>query len=256
MPTELASYPSLKGKSVFVTGGGSGIGAAIVQGMARNGAQVAFVDIQDGPSEALVADIEAKGWVKPLFIHCDITDIPALTAAIQQARAAHGPVTALVNNAANDDRHDFDDVTPEYWSERQDLLLRPMFFTAQAVAPQMREAGGGSIVNFGSISWMAKMDAMPAYTSAKAAVHGLTRSLASRLGPDRIRVNTVVPGWVMTERQKALWLDDDGERQMDENQCLPGRVQPEDLANMVLFLCADDSHMCSAQDYIVDAGWI
>ncbi|HWT96430.1 MAG TPA: SDR family oxidoreductase, partial [Terriglobales bacterium] len=176
--------------------------------------------------------------------------------AIAQAVADLGEIAVLVNNAASDTRHDWREVTPEYWDDRQAINLRPLFFAIQAVAPAMQRKGGGSIINFGSISWMKSQGGMPAYTTAKAAIHGLTRSFARELGKDGIRVNTVVPGWVMTERQKTLWLDEAGEREIDANQCLRGRVMPVDLARMVLFLASKDSEMVSAQQFIVDGGWV
>jgi NAD(P)-dependent dehydrogenase (short-subunit alcohol dehydrogenase family) len=186
---------------------------------------------------------------------CDIRDISALQAAIAKAGKTHGPIGTLVNNAANDQRHDWKDVTPDYWDERMATNLRPMFFAIQAVVPQMRKRRGGSIINFGSISWKIPQGGMPAYTTAKAAVHGLTRGMARDLGQDRIRVNTVVPGWVMTERQLTLWVTAETEKALDAAQCLKGRIQPVDLARMALFLASDDSRMCTAQEFTVDAGW-
>lgn len=251
-----AHYPDLSGKTVFITGGGSGIGAALTEGFARQGARVAFVDIAREPSEALVRRLQADGLAAPLFIACDISDVDALRAAIGRTQETLGDIAVLVNNAANDDRHRLEDVTPDYWDDRQAILIRPMFFAAQAVAPQMRRRGGGAIVNFGSVSWMDKMGGMPAYTTAKAAVQGLTRGLARDLGPDNIRVNTLVPGWVMTERQLKLWVTPESGAVIDSKQCLPGRVLPGHIADMVLFLASDAAAMCTAQDFIVDAGWV
>ncbi|MCC7049924.1 MAG: SDR family oxidoreductase [Alphaproteobacteria bacterium] len=250
-----AVYPSLKGRGVLITGGGSGIGASIVEHFCAQGAQVAFVDIAAEASNALVAQIAARGHAKPLFLPCDLRDIAALRAAVERAAQAAGPIRVLVNNAANDDRHRVEDVTPAYWDERIATNLRHQFFAAQAVIPGMKAAGGGSIVNFGSISWMNAEGGYPAYTASKAAVHGLTRGLARDFGPDNIRVNTVVPGWIMTERQVKLWLDADGERQLMENQCLKRKLYPPDLARMVLWLAADDSENCTAQNFVVDGGW-
>lgn len=254
--SRLARYPSLEGRAVFVTGGGSGIGAAIVEAFVDQKSRVAFVDIAEAPSRKLCADLEAQYGRAPLYIPSDIKDIAALRAAIEKARRAFGDIGVLVNNAANDQRHNWQEVTPEYWDERIAINMRPMFFAIQAVAPQMIRLGGGSIVNFGSISWKAAQGGMPAYTSAKASVHGLTRGMARDLGQDGIRVNTVVPGWVMTERQLKLWVDEAGEKLMDQMQCLKGRVVPMDLARMVLFLASDDAKMCSAQEFTVDAGWV
>jgi NAD(P)-dependent dehydrogenase (short-subunit alcohol dehydrogenase family) len=250
-----ATYRSLEGRPVFVTGGGSGIGESIVEHFCAQGSRVTFVDVAREPSEALVARIVASGAPAPRFVHADLRDVAALQRAIADARAAHGSLRVLVNNAANDDRHRVGDVTPAYWDDRMAVNLRHQFFAAQAAIPQMQEAGGGSIVNFGSISWMNAEGGYPAYTDEKAAVHGLTRGLARDFGPDRIRVNTVVPGWVMTERQIRLWLGADGERQIQENQCLKDKLHAPDIARMVLWLAADDSRMCTAQNFVVDAGW-
>lgn len=252
---ERAVYPSLKGRTVFITGGGSGIGASIVEHFCEQRCKVAFVDIATGPSTKLVEAIAARGWPAPRFVECDLRDIARLQAVVAEVGASLGPITVLVNNAGNDDRHHFAKVTPAYWDDRIAVNLRHQFFTAQAVHPQMKAAGGGSIVNFGSISWMNAEGGYAAYTASKAAVHGLTRSLARDFGPDRIRANTVVPGWVMTERQIKLWLDEDGERQIRELQCLKEKVYPPDIARMVLWLAADDSRLCTAQNFVVDAGW-
>lgn len=252
---KLAHFPSLKDKSVFVTGGGSGIGEAIVSAFAEQGAHVAFVDIETTASEALCQRLADAGFSKPLFRHCDIRDIPALQATMQAMAQELGDFDVLVNNAANDQRHQWQDVTVDYWNDRIAINQRPMFFTCQAVAPGMQNKGGGSIINLSSISWHLSNGGYPVYTTAKAAVVGLTRGLARDLGPHNIRVNTVSPGWVMTERQVALWLDAAGEEDIKRNQCLPGKLQPWHLARMVLFLAADDSAMCTAQEFIVDAGW-
>jgi NAD(P)-dependent dehydrogenase (short-subunit alcohol dehydrogenase family) len=253
--SNFGKYPSLRGKSVVVTGGGSGIGAAIVEGFVDQGARVAFVDIDESASANLCDRLREQYGGAPAFTRCDITDIPALQTAIESTGRDFGGIGVLVNNAANDMRHTWQDVTPDYWDERMAINLKPMFFATQAVAPQMKRLGGGSIVNFGSISWKLAMGGMPAYTTAKAAVHGLTRGFARELGRDGIRVNTVLPGWVMTERQKTLWLDEAGETLLDQAQCLKGRIQPEDVARLVLFLASDDARMCSAQEFTVDGGW-
>jgi NAD(P)-dependent dehydrogenase (short-subunit alcohol dehydrogenase family) len=253
---QIATYPSLKDRSVFVTGGGSGIGASLVAHFAAQKTKVAFVDIALEPSRNLVADIAAKGDPKPLFIECDLRDIEALRASIRQAAEAHGPITILVNNAAHDERHRFDTVTPEYWDDRMAVNLRHQFFAAQAVQPMMQAAGGGSIVNFGSVSWMIGQGGMPGYTAAKSAIMGLTRGLARDFGPDNIRVNSIAPGWIMTERQISLWLDEEGERELMRRQCLKRKLYPDDIARVVLFLAADDSGAMTNQTYVVDGGWV
>lgn len=252
---EGATYPSLKGRTVFVTGGGSGIGASIVEHFCAQQAKVAFVDISRSESESLATRIRDRGDPAPLFIECDLRDIAALQAAIDRVGRELGPIRVLVNNAGNDDRHHFEGVTTAYWDDRVAVNLRHQFFAAQAAYPQMKGAGGGSIINFGSISWMNSEGGYAVYTACKAGVQGLTRSFARDFGPANIRVNTVVPGWVMTERQVKLWLDEAGERQISELQCLKEKVYPPDIARMVLFLGADDSRLCTAQDFVVDAGW-
>ena len=254
--TQYASYPSLEGRVVFVTGGGSGIGASIVEHLCAQRARVAFVDIARAESEALVQRLGERGQPVPSFIPCDVRDVPALRAAIAEARARLGPIRVLVNNAARDDRHAIDAVTPEYWDERFAVNLRHQFFAAQAVAPDMAAAGGGSIFNFGSTSWMIGQGGMPAYLSAKAAVAGLTRALARDLGPMGIRVNAIVPGWIMTERQVRLWLTPEGEQELLRRQCLKRKLVPEDVARVVLFFAADDSGACTNQSYVVDGGWV
>ena len=255
MSERFAHYPSLADKVTFVTGGGSGIGASIVEHFCAQRGRVAFVDIDDASSAALCKRIEATGVPAPRFHHCDLVDVAALQAIIRRVGDEVGPIATLVNNAANDDRHKATEVTLDYWNERMAVNLRHQFFAAQAVYSTMKKAGGGSIVNFGSISWMNSEGGYNAYTTAKAAVHGMTRGLARDWGIDHIRVNTVVPGWVMTERQVKLWLNADGERQLAENQCLKEKLYPPDIARMVLWLAADDSRMCTAQNFIVDAGW-
>jgi len=253
--SSFGKFPSLRGKTVFVTGGGSGIGAAIVESFVDQGARVAFVDIDEAASRALCKAIRAQYGAAPHFTRCDITDIAAMQAIIDRVGRDLGDIGVLVNNAANDMRHNWKDVTPDYWDERMAINLRPMFFAIQSVVPQMKRLGGGSIIDFGSISWKIGMGGAPAYTTAKAAVHGLTRGMARDLGQDGIRINTVLPGWVMTERQKKLWLDEAGEKIIDQQQCLKGRLQPVDLARIALFLASDDARMCSAQEFTVDGGW-
>ena len=254
--SENAIYPSLKGRTVFVTGGGSGIGAAIVEHFCAQRSKVAFVDIAREPSEALVKSLAAKGLPKPLFLYCDVTDIPALQKAIADAKLQLGPIRVLINNAAHDQRHPIDSVTPEYWDDRYAVNLKHQFFAAQAVYKDMAAAGGGSIVNFGSTSWVIGQGGMPCYTSAKSAVAGLTRALARDLGPMNIRVNCILPGWIMTERQITLWLTPEGEQELMKRQCLKRKLVPADIARTVLFFAADDSGACTNQNYIVDGGWV
>jgi D-xylose 1-dehydrogenase len=258
MDTDFANarYPTLDGRVVFVTGGGGGIGASMVEHFCAQGANVTFVDIAEAPSRTLAEKIAAAGFRRPDFIQCDLRDVPALQAAIAATRAKHGPIRALLNNAGNDDRHRTEDVTVAYWDDRMAVNMRHQFFAAQAVRPQMREAGGGSIVNLGSITWLVGDPDCPAYVTAKASITGLTRALAREFGPEKIRVNCLMPGWVMTERQVTMWLTPDGERQIADRQCLTDRVQPSDIARMALFLAADDSRMCTSQNFIVDAGWV
>jgi len=251
-----AIYPGLQGQRVFVTGGGSGIGAAIVAAFAQQGARVAFVDVASAASEALAVELAAAGHPRPWWRHCDVRDVEALQAAMVTAAAElGGDFHVLVNNVASDDRHSIESVTPAYYDERIAINQRAAFFALQAVVPGMQRLGGGAIVNVGSFGWQIKSDGYPCYAVAKSAVNGLTRGTAATLGRDRIRVNTVTPGWVMTERQKTLWLTPEGEQEIDRNQCLPDRVLPEDVAAMVLFLASDAARMCSAQEFIVDGGW-
>jgi NAD(P)-dependent dehydrogenase (short-subunit alcohol dehydrogenase family) len=251
-----ATYPSLEGRSVFVTGGGSGIGAAIVEAFAGQRSKVAFRDLDEEASRTTVERVRGLGHPAPLFLPCDLRDIAALQRAIGQAASAHGPITVLVNNAARDDRHRLEEVTPAYWDERMAVNLKHQFFAAQAVFPMMKEAGGGSIVNFGSVSWMVGQGGMPAYTTAKSAVVGLTRSLARDMGPYNIRVNSIAPGWIMTERQIKLWLTPEGERELMTRQCLKRKLEPVEMARICLFLAADDSSAMTNQTYVCDGGWI
>jgi NAD(P)-dependent dehydrogenase (short-subunit alcohol dehydrogenase family) len=250
-----ASYPSLEGAVVFVTGGASGIGEQIVRAFAGQGSKVGFIDLDRERSKALAGEL-ADGGATVHFEVADLRDIGALREAFAALATALGPATVLVNNAARDDRHDWQEVTPEYYDERIATNLRHMFFAIQAVAPGMIAAGKGSIINFGSNSWWQAAGGMPVYTSAKAAVHGMTRAFARDLGPHRIRVNTVVPGWVMTERQKALWVTPEALERHRRRQCLPDLIDPVYLARMVLFLASDDALMCTANNYMVEAGSI
>jgi len=249
-----ARYPSLDGVPVVISGGASGIGEAMVRNFAAQGAKVGFVDIADERGKALAEELTAAGQ-SVLFTLCDITDTDAYRAAIAGFAGAHGDALVLVNNAAHDQRHEWNEVTPEYWDDRLAVNLKHAFFAIQAVAPGMIRAGRGSIINLGSISWMIMSPKIPVYETAKAAAHGLTRAMARELGKHGIRVNTLAPGWVMTERQLALWVDEAGMKQIEANQALAGHVQPNDVAAMALFLAAEDSRMISAQQFLVDGGW-
>jgi NAD(P)-dependent dehydrogenase (short-subunit alcohol dehydrogenase family) len=245
-----ATFASLHGRGVIVTGGASGIGADIVRGFAAQGCTVGFLDRDDALGQALAA-----GLTNVHFQLCDVTDLPALQAAMATLIARLGGVDVLVNNVANDERHSLEAVTPEYFNERVAINLAPHFFASQAVIGPMRERGGGAIVNIGSGSWKNKTAGLSVYATCKSAMTGFTRSLAKELGRDGIRVNCVVPGWVMTQRQLDLWVDPAGEREMDANQCIPGRIVGADISNMVLFLAADTARMVTAQEFVVDAGW-
>jgi NAD(P)-dependent dehydrogenase (short-subunit alcohol dehydrogenase family) len=246
-----ATYPSLKGKTVFITGGASGIGFELVRGFAAQGANVGFVDLHESNSQAL-----SDTAVNITHEICDLTNIEALQAALTKLASRLGPATVLVNNAANDDRHNWQDVTPAYWDERLQTNLRHQFFAIQCVAPGMIAAGGGSIINMGSNSWHETGGGFPAYATSKAAVHGLTRTMARDLGQHRIRVNTVVPGWIMTDRQKDLWATPEALASQRQRQCLPDLIEPIYVARMVIFLASDDAFMCSANNYMVEGGSI
>jgi len=250
-----STYAGLAHKTVLITGGGSGIGAAFTRAFAAQGARVGFLDIAEEASRALVAEIRKETGTTPLFIACDLRDIAALQAAIDKIRAELGDIGVLINNAGNDDRHTMDQVTPAYWDERIAVNLRHMFFAAQAVAPQMKRLGGGAIINLGSIIWRLKHTGLPVYNVIKASVTGLTRVLAREFGPFGIRVNTISPGAVWTERQIKLWYTPEVEKEVMAGQCLKTRVLPSDVANMALFLASDAAEKCTAQDFIVDGGW-
>jgi NAD(P)-dependent dehydrogenase (short-subunit alcohol dehydrogenase family) len=245
---EFATYPSLRGRSVFVSGGGSGIGASIVEHFAAQGAKVGFVDINEPASKQVAAKTGA------LFQKCDITDTKAYQAAIAEMAGRLGPITVLVNNAAHDERHKLEDVTPEFWDDRIAVNLRHAFFAIQAVVPGMKKAGGGSIINFSSISYHTMTANLAVYQAAKAATIGMTRGLARDLGGDRIRLNSITPGWIMTQRQIDKWLTPEAEAELMKAQVLKEKVYPPDIARMVLFLAADDSRLISAQTFVVDGG--
>jgi NAD(P)-dependent dehydrogenase (short-subunit alcohol dehydrogenase family) len=249
-----ASYPSLRDRVVFVSGGGSGIGASIVEHFAAEGAKVGFVDIDEAASQALAASIAAAGHPAPTFAKCDVRDITSYQAAIGEMAGRLGPVTVLINNAARDDRHTLEEVTPAYWDERIAVNLRHQFFAIQAIAPGMKKAGGGSIVNFSSVSYHTMTADLAVYQAAKAAVIGMTRGLARDLGPDRIRLNAITPGWIMTQRQIDLWLTPQAEAGLMQAQCLKEKLHPPDIARMALWLGADDSRLVTAQNFVVDGG--
>jgi D-xylose 1-dehydrogenase len=251
-----ARYPSLAGRAVVVTGGASGIGESIVRHFARQGARVAFFDVQDEAAQRLVDELKAEGCQAPLFIHCDLTDVAAIKGAVERVLGAWGTVDVLVNNAANDQRHTTDEVTPEFWNESMAVNLRPQFFMIQAVLPAMRKAGRGSIINMSSISWMIPSTGLPLYMTAKAAIVGLTRTMAHELGPHNIRVNAVLPGAIATERQKRLWYTKEYKAEILASQALKRDILPEDVARLVLFLAADDSSAITNQSYVVDGGWV
>ena len=252
MSNKLAVYPSLSEKTIFVTGGASGIGAEIVSAFAKQGAKVGFIDLDVNSSQQLKNNLGENVE----FEICDLCDISAMKEAINKLTELIGAADILVNNAANDDRHDWKDVTEEYWNERLSVNLRHQFFAIQHVAPGMIKKGGGSIINIGSNSWWEAGGGFPAYATAKSAVHGLTRTMARDLGQHRIRVNTVVPGWIMTERQKTLWVTPEGLKNQHKRQCLPDLIEPIYVARMVLFLASDDASMCTANNYMVEAGSI
>jgi NAD(P)-dependent dehydrogenase (short-subunit alcohol dehydrogenase family) len=256
MTSQYATYPSLRDKVVFITGGGSGIGASLVEHFSAQRAKVHFVDMNRDASHALVEQIASQGLQAPAFDYCDVCDIKQLQTIIRAVAGREQAIHALVNNAANDERHATADVTVEYWESRMHVNLRHQFFAAQAAFPFMQQAGGGSIVNMGSASWHKGQGGMPGYTSSKAAIEGLTRSLARDLGQYKIRVNCIIPGWIMTERQKSLWLTPEAEKALLDGQCLKEKLYPEDVARMALWLAAEDSRMCTSQNYVVDAGWL
>jgi NAD(P)-dependent dehydrogenase (short-subunit alcohol dehydrogenase family) len=244
-------YPDLAGRCVFVSGGATGIGAAFVAAFVGAGSRVVFIDIADAQGVALASRFPPE---RARYLHCDVRDIPALQAVIADAETAFGPIRVLINNAARDDRHAFADVTPQYWNENLAINLRHHFFAAQAVAPAMAAAGGGSIINLGSVSWMRGRPHLAGYTTSKAAIYGLTRTLARELGIHNIRVNSIVPGAIATERQKALWFSPEKEAEFLAQQCLKFRLSEEDVARTALFLASDDARAITGQSLIVDAG--
>lgn len=252
--SSFASYPSLVDRAVLISGGATGIGAAFVTHFAQQGARVAFLDIDEKGASALYKTLPDVRHT-PVFLPCDVTDVQALRKSITDASSKIGAISVLINNAANDRRHRLEDTTPEEFEQSVAVNLRHQYFATQAVVPGMRELGGGSIICLGSTGWMIKNAGYPMYAMAKSAVHGLVNGLARELGKDRIRINALVPGWVITDKQRELWLDETGEREIQQKQCMPGYLQADDLARAALFLGADDSRMCTGHDFIVDGGW-
>lgn len=252
--TRFATYPSLKKRPVVISGGASGIGEAMVRAFAEQGAKVGFVDIAKDAGEALEGELARLGYAVR-FIPCDVTDTAAYQAAIAEFASLHGDAMVLVNNAAHDQRHQWSEVTSDDWDQRIAVNLKHAFFAIQAVAPGMAKAAKGSIINYGSISWMIMTPSLPVYETAKAAMHGLTRSMARELGRSGIRVNSLVPGAVITQRQLDLWIKPGGLEEIEAQQALNGQLKPEDCARMALFLAADDSAMITGQHFLVDAGW-
>ena len=251
-----ATYPSLKDRVVLVTGGATGIGAAIVTAFAMQRARVAFLDIQNNAAEKLVSDLVARGFATPTYYPCDLTDIEALQRTIAQVLDTFATVDVLVNNAANDIRHSIEEVTSASWDQSIAINLKPQFFMAQGVIPAMKRAQRGSIINMSSISWMIPSIGLPMYITAKAAIVGMTRTLAHEVGADNIRVNAVLPGAILTERQKKLWLTPEYEAEILKNQALKRLLQPEEVARLVLFLASDDSAAMTNQSYVIDGGWV
>ncbi|PTM98407.1 SDR family NAD(P)-dependent oxidoreductase [Mycoplana dimorpha] len=254
MSVSAASYPDLRERGVLVSGGGSGIGAALVEAFARQGARVAFFDIAEAASRDLARRLATEVLHSPRYFEVDVRDIDAYKAAIAEALAVTGPVKVLVNNAARDDRHELAELTPGDWDESQAVNLRHVFFATQAVVPAMQAAGGGSIINFASIAYLLNMGELPAYATAKAGIVGLTKSLAGRLGPDNIRVNAILPGMVLTERQLRLWVDEAAIASMVKQQCLKRSLSPQDIVGPCLFLASEASASITAQSIIVDGG--
>jgi D-xylose 1-dehydrogenase len=250
-----ACYPSLADRTVLITGGATGIGAAFVAAFAQQGARVAFLDIDNTGADALQRGLGDVAHA-PLYLRCDVTDLDALDAAIAEARTRLGPIGVLINNAANDVRHALGGTTAADFEHSIAVNLRHQYFATQAVVEDMRALGGGSVICLGSTGWMIKNDGYPMYAMAKAGVRGLVNGLARSLGRDRIRINCLVPGWVITDKQRELWLDAEGEAEIARRQCLPDHLMAPDLARAALFLAADDSCMCTGQDFIVDGGWV
>ncbi|MGH9516530.1 MAG: SDR family NAD(P)-dependent oxidoreductase [Terriglobales bacterium] len=251
-----AQYPSLKNAAVLITGGASGIGAAMVEQFALQGSRVAFLDIAEESAAALIKKLSPAAPSAPVFFKCNLTNIAELRSAIEKVEGQFGAIRVLVNNAASDDRHRYSEVTPEYWDERMNVNLRHHFFAIQAVSPGMAKAGGGSIINMSSISWMIPSTGLPAYITAKAGIVGLTRTLSRELGSANIRVNCISPGAIMTERQRRLWMTREYLAEIMRHQTLKRELNPEDVANSVLFLASEQSAAITGQNLIVDGGWV
>jgi len=249
-------YFDLENKRVFITGGGLGIGASIVEHFCEQNSEVYFIDINEEASNKLVSECKNKKLAIPNFIKCDLLNIKELQNTISKIISEKGPIEILINNAANDERHKIEDVTEKSWNERMNINLRHYFFTVQSVKEEMIKNKGGAIVNIGSASWMVGQGGMAAYTAAKSGVVGLTRSFARDLGEYNIRVNSVVPGWTMTERQIEKWLTPESEKDLMKNQCLKSKLMPSDIAKAVLFFSSDQSSGCTNQSYVVDKGWL
>jgi NAD(P)-dependent dehydrogenase (short-subunit alcohol dehydrogenase family) len=253
---DFARYPSLNGRVVLITGGASGIGEAIVEAFARQNSTVAFLDVQKDAAKALIRRISEAGYRTPLFVELDLTDTEASQAAVSRVVEALGDVDVLVNNAGNDTRHAIEEVTPELWDQLIAVNVKQQFFMCQSVIPGMRRRGRGSIINLSSIAWAIPSTNVPVYVTAKAAIVGMTRTMAHELGPDNIRVNCVMPGCIWTERQRRLWFTDAYKAQMLERQALKRLLQPHEVANLILFLAADDSSAITNQNHVVDGGWV
>jgi NAD(P)-dependent dehydrogenase (short-subunit alcohol dehydrogenase family) len=255
-PGPFAVYPSLRERVVVVTGGASGIGAAMVEAFAANSARVAFLDLQQEAGEQLVQRLRDTNVHAPVFAHCDLTDIAALQDAFAKIDERLGPVEVLINNAGNDSRHSLEEVTPEFWDRTIAVNLKHQFFAAQAVIPGMRRLGRGSIINMSSIAWMIPSTNVPVYVTAKAAIVGMTRTLAHEVGKDNIRVNCILPGAIATERQKQLWFTPEYQAEILAAQALKRLIEPEEVARLALFLAADDSAAITNQSYVIDGGWV
>ncbi|GAC16497.1 SDR family NAD(P)-dependent oxidoreductase [Aliiglaciecola lipolytica] len=255
MSKQNAVYPSLAGKSVFITGGAAGIGEVMVERFCQQQAKVTFIDTAVEKGLKLCEKLKKQYSCAPHFIECDIRNVEALQNSIADAGQRQGDIGVLINNAADDTRHSFEDMSSDYWDDRFAVNLKPCFFSTQAIVPQMIRLGGGSIINLGSVSWRKKQTCMPAYTTAKAAIEGLSRTLAAENGKHNIRVNTLIPGWVMTERQMTHWLDPEIVKEVQQEQCIHATLYPDDIVNAALFLASDDSKMMTAQSIVVDAGW-
>jgi NAD(P)-dependent dehydrogenase (short-subunit alcohol dehydrogenase family) len=255
MASPFASYPSLKDRSVFITGGATGVGAAMVEEFAAQGARVGFLDIDAKAGKALARKIGDRGGHAPQFWICDLMDLEAVKRTMAKAQKALGPIAVLVNNAANDDRHKPEDITPERWEFIIGVNLRHLYFCAQSVAEGMRKMGGGSIINVGSITVLIGFLSLSVYETAKGGVIGMTRALAREWGPQRIRVNCIHPGWIMTERQKTLWLTPEADAYRAKMQSLPDRIDPPEVARLALWLASEDSRRCTGQEFVIDGGW-